>query len=249
MSALLWRTFTELAWRPTGWVMAGVFCLIGGVAWMVLITGYVELSAQTVESPWAASGLTLQDHLLSPYFNFLALLLLFFGPALSMRSFAGEARGGTLELLLASPLTAGELVVAKVGGMALFVLMLVLLSAWPVALLFTVSEADPALVAGGLLGVFLIGCAIVSLGVVISAMTRHQAVAFVGTVAVAFGLYLLAGMGDFGVPDWIRALAPNMHVVGLQSGVLRLSDLVYFAVWFCVTAFAAAQRLEFRRRG
>ncbi len=85
-------------------------------------------------------------------------------PAISMRSFAEEARLGTLEVLLTSPLSAFELVLGKFLAAVGVLLVLGL----PMLVLFAVAEGygdpDPGEFASGLLGLLLAGSTLLALG-------------------------------------------------------------------------------------
>src|SRR5256884_5412381 len=57
---------------------------------------------------------------LRPMFDFLPWVLLFLVPAVTMRALAEDARSGTLEVVLAQPISELELLLGKDVGQALF---------------------------------------------------------------------------------------------------------------------------------
>src|SRR5580704_9043989 len=68
-----------------------------------------------------------------PLFQWMPLLLIFLVAALTMRAWAEERRGGTLELLLTSPTAPTELVIGKfLGCLGLVLLALILTLALPI---------------------------------------------------------------------------------------------------------------------
>src|SRR5204863_3869996 len=114
----------------------------------------------------------------------IAVFAFFFIFLLSTVSFLRERTSGTLERLLATPLTRGELVVGYLGGFAVFALLQAL-----VILAFTVFVLKVQY-RGNLATIFLVEAVLVvgavSLGLAISAFARNelQAVQFVPIVLV-----------------------------------------------------------------
>ena len=146
--------------------------------------------------------------------------MMIIAPAVSMRSFAEEARLGTLEVLLTSPLSAMELVLGKL--LAAIAVLGVL--AIPVLVLAGVSEVygdpDPGELATGLLGLLLLGTTLISMGILVSTRTSSQVVAYLVTFFVWFILILLAK----GLPAILPELLPATFI---SSGrTLAWMDLV-----------------------
>ncbi len=125
-------------------------------------------------------------------------------PAVSMRSFAEEARLGTLEILLTSPSSAFELVLGKLQASMAVLGVLGL----PILILAGVAEAygdpDPGELASGLLGLLLLGTTLVSLGILVSTRTSSQVVAYL----VTFFLWFLFVMIAKGAPAVLPELLP-----------------------------------------
>ncbi|MAD77936.1 MAG: hypothetical protein CMJ51_01020 [Planctomycetaceae bacterium] len=134
--------------------------------------------------------------------------MMIIAPAVSMRSFAEEARLGTLEVLLTSPLSALELVAGKLLA-AIAVLGVLGL---PILVLAGVSEAygdpDPGELATGLLGLLLLGTTLVSMGILVSTRTSSQVVAYLVTFFAWFILILLAK----GLPAILPELLPATFI-------------------------------------
>lgn len=154
-------------------------------------------------------------------------------PAISMRSFAEEARLGTLEVLLTSPLSALELVLGKfLAGVGVLLVLGI-----PILVLFGVAEIygdpDPGELASGLLGLLLAGGTLIALGLVVSTRTSSQVVAYLVTFFVFFAVVLVAK----GVPVLIEflpagLLAPEQTLAWIEwaSGLDPLLRLDEFAI-------------------
>lgn len=245
--AIAMRELGALLGSIVGWLVITAFTFINGVAFAVLTVGYVETSHQAIEQPWLDIQLTFADYLLGPLFNFQILILLFLIPGVTMRLFSEELRQRTLELLMTAPLSIVEIVAGKFVGAMAFVTLLLLFSAWPAPFLMAWTEIDPFLFVGGFGAVWLVSACVVGLGMAFSASTPHQTVAFVTTVGVAFGLYLMSAMADIDPTGILEVVSPASHVSDLQQGLLRMSDMVFFGVWITVCLLFTQQRLAMRR--
>jgi len=124
------------------------------------------------------------------------LPLLMLPPALTMRSFAEERRSGTIDALLSAPVASPGVVVAKwCAAFATFII------AWIPTLLYIVilgraGEVDWRVVGCSYLGVLLIGASFLSIGVLMSSISKSQFVAVLLSSAVTIGLFIF-GIGEF----------------------------------------------------
>ncbi len=170
---------------------------------------------------------------LSPFFLFHPWLYLVFLPAIAMRLWADEARGGTLELLMSLPAPAWALVVGK------------FLAAWTVAgatLLLTVpmwlsvnwlGAPDNAAIGLGYLMSFLMAGAYLAIACALSAAAGNQVVAFVMSVAVGFlftaaGLPVVGGALGPAMADALASFSLLSHFEAAQRGVLELRSLIFY---------------------
>jgi len=102
-------------------------------------------------------------------------------PVLTMRLLAEEARQKTDQLLFTSPISLTKIVLGKYLG-AVSVLFLTLVISWvyPI-ILSTMGSVNWPEVIGGYIGFFLLGSALISVGLFISSTTENQVIAAVVT--------------------------------------------------------------------
>ena len=106
-----------------------------------------------------------------------AVIILFVMPMITMRTYSEEKRSGTIELLLTSPLTDVEIILGKfLGAMGLFAAML-LVTMVDIAILFRLGNPEWRPLAAGYLGLLLMGGCFISVGLLISSLTKNQIVA------------------------------------------------------------------------
>lgn len=158
---------------------------------------------------------------LLPFFAFHPWLYLFLMPALAMRLWAEERKGGSLELLLTLPIRLRDAVLGKFLAAWLFAGLALLLT-FP--LWFTVNwlgEPDNGAILAAYLGSWLLAGAYLAIGSCLSATTSNQVIAFVLTVVVCFLLVIT------GFPVVLAAFhgwAPGL----LVAAVANLSFLTHF---------------------
>ena len=162
-----------------------------------------------------------------------AVMMLLIVPVLTMRLFAEERRQGTLEVLLTSPVREIEVVLAKfLATMAVIVVMLAVTLAYPLVLEIYGSP-DWGPVYSGYLGLLLLGSALVSMGLTISALTSNQIIAAVVSLGIFLLFWMLNTIGSVLPSPWdnvVRNTALQSHIVPFATGAMYLSDFGYFAV-------------------
>jgi ABC-2 type transport system permease protein len=175
-----------------------------------------------------------------------SLLLLLIVPVITMRLFAEERRSGTLELLLTSPVREIEVVLAKfLASMLVIVTMLLLTLAYPITL-HIFGNPDWGPVYSGYLGLLLLGGALTSLGLAISALTANQIVAAVVSLGLFLLLWMLDTLGSL-LPDPFDIFVINLslpaHFTPIATGALYLSDFGFFFTLILLGLLLSARAL------
>jgi ABC-2 type transport system permease protein len=106
-----------------------------------------------------------------------AVVILFVMPMITMRTYSEEKRSGTIELLLTSPVTDWQIILGKfLGAMGLYAAML-LVTLLYMAILFVYGNPEWKPMAAGYLGLLLMGGCFISVGLLVSSLTKNQIVA------------------------------------------------------------------------
>ena len=239
MLTILQKEFNAFLNSPVAYVVLGVFLIATGLfVWVfpdssVLDYGYADLQTLFNLAPW---------------------IFLFLIPALTMRTFAEEKKAGTIELLLTRPLTDGQII----GGKYLACLLLALLALVPTLLYYysvyklgsPEGNIDSAATVGSYLGLALLAAVFAAIGILASALTRDQIIAFlvavVGCFLVYSGFDSLASVLQGSSAYYVSQLGIAAHYRDLSKGLVDSRDLIYF---FSVVAVALqATRLALRSR-
>lgn len=173
-----------------------------------------------------------------PTFNLTSFLLLFLIPVLTMQTFAGERRAGTLRLWYSAPIGLPTLVIGKfLGVMSLLAVVWALNALMPLTLLWG-TELDLGTCASGLAGLALLMAAGSALGVWYSALTAQPPVAAIATFGTLLGLWMIDWASQLDRATGLLAqLSLLAHFQRLTRGLVDTFDIAYFVV---ITAGALA---------
>ena len=168
-----------------------------------------------------------------PLFEWMPILLIFLGSALTMRMWSEERRTGTLEHVLTQPVPLWCFVVGKFQAcVTLLVLALLVTIPLPITVAL-LGSLDWGPVLAGYLATLLLGAAYISVGLFVSARSDNPIVSLIGAVAVCSLLYLLGStaitsfVGNV-AGEWLRALGSGARFESITRGVIDLRDLVYY---------------------
>lgn len=222
MIQVLSKEFNSFLNSLIAYVVIGVFLTaIGLLMWVFPETSVLDYGYADMETLFS----------LGPY------VFIFLIPAITMRSFAEEAKGGTLEFLLTKPLSDWDIILGKF--LASF--FLVMLSLFPTVIYYfsvytlgnPVGNIDTPGVIGSYIGLVLLGAVFCAIGIFSSSITHNQIVSF---IVAAFLCYLLfAGFESFSLLNvwsehslFIRELGLAYHYDALSKGLIDSRNLVYF---------------------
>lgn len=215
--AVMKRNFIAYFTNPTGYVFLCLFVLL------------TSLAAFWTES-FFNSNLANLDQLNL----YIPSILLLFIPAISMSIWSEERRQGTDELLLTMPAGDFDVVIGKyLAAVAIFTVSLLFSQICNYIVLLSLGDPDTGLVLGNYLGYWLVGLAMLSVGMVASFLTSNLTVGFV--LGVLFNAPLVAaGWSEvFLKEEWAAVLQPWSIAAQLrdfEAGVISGASIIYFVL-------------------
>jgi ABC-2 type transport system permease protein len=160
-----------------------------------------------------------------------AVQLILLVPLITMRQFAEERRSGTLELLLTSPIREIDIVVAKFIASMVVVLAMTSLTLIYATVLAVYGQPDWGPIYSGYLGLVLFGAALLSIGLMLSALTANQIVAAVvslGLFGLLWAIDTLASLLPQPFENWLLGLSLLAHFTPFAVGAMYVSDFGFF---------------------
>lgn len=191
--------------------------------------------------------------LFQPIFPIAGFLLVALVPILAMRTFAEEARTGSLDLLLSVPVRARHLAVGKWIATALSAVVAIAPLGVALGLVNAWGDPDPGPAVSGLIGLLLFCLALSAIGIAASSVTSSQPVA----ALLAFFLGLLLWFSHVGSESWggggvLAHFSLSERLRAFSSGVIDSTDAGLLVV-LCLAGLLAAgiplSRRTAERRG
>ncbi len=240
---------------PVAYIVVCVFLVLSGV-FFNYFTGQVIRYAfdAGMESMQTGGGFNIDvpSMVLRGFLSLLGTIVLFLTPLLTMGVYSEERKRGTMELLMTSPITDAEIVLGKF--LASFSLLIIMLLPTVFYVIYMFAHSDPAppwrIIAGGYLGVLLLGGMLLALGSFLSSLTENQIISAVLIFGVSLLLWLL---GAF-VQDSTSALAQSLQYAAVLQhynlfiqGIIDTTGLVFFGSWIFFGIFLTMRAVESMR--
>jgi ABC-2 type transport system permease protein len=250
---------------PTAYAVFGGMTFIAGMMFLAALGYFQSLTLQfmTFQQSQMLEHLNLTDMVVYPLFRNVGVIFLFMAPFLSMRLVAEEKRNRTFELLMTAPLRPWEIMFGKyLAALGLMLVAVLLLSLFPIIVtLFgssgtLISAADDhgplewSTVLSGLLGLFLVGGAMMAVGMFVSSVTENVVVAALVTFVILLVLWILnwqAGRMEGAGRAILDYISMPGHLDAFAKGAPALKDLVYFLTFMILGPFFTERAIEAQR--
>lgn len=216
--------FRRMFLSPLAWIVLALVQFVLALLFYMLLSQYLQEPAL-----YAGRGLT--EVVVAGFYQSSGFILLLITPFITMRLLSEELRSGTIKLLLSSPLSVTGLVLGKYLGCLLFMLCLLLLTSLMPASLMLGTRLDVGQFAAAILGAALLVSCFSAIGLFVSSLFRHPAVAAIATFALALILWTshIAGMGnDNTVASVFSYLSMLVHYNPFTLGIFNAVDFIYF---------------------
>lgn len=222
------KEFRSYLTSPMAYIITGIFLVLTGVLF----------------------GLSSYTYSTTSLLGFLqngSLVLLLLAAVLTMRLLAEERKMGTLELLLSAPVRDSEVIIGKfLGSLGILTVMLLLTLYYPI-LLASFGDPDVGPIVTGYLGLFLLGCVALAVGIFASSLTSNQVVAAVVAGGILFALWFVGTLASFlpsSVGDVLKYISISNYFPDFVRGTIDTRGVVYYLSLTVLFLFLAVRSLE-----
>ncbi|MGC4037502.1 MAG: gliding motility-associated ABC transporter permease subunit GldF [Chitinophagaceae bacterium] len=205
----------------TGYIAIVVFLMVNGLVLFVFENNILDFGYATLDR----------------FFQLAPWILLLLIPAITMRSFSDEFKGGTYEILQTRPLTCWQIITGKYMG-ALIVVIIALLPtliyAFSIQNLASGEGIDWGATIGSYIGLFFLAAVFTAIGICTSSFTNNAVVAFIvsliGCSLIYYGFSAISRLPALnnGADYYVEMVGINFHYQSISRGVIDTRDLVYF---------------------
>ncbi|PYR03467.1 MAG: ABC transporter [Acidobacteria bacterium] len=234
---------------PIAYIVIGLWALLYGYFFVAILGFFVRQSMQMMQMQ-GPQAMNVNQQLIRPLLQNVTILVLFLMPMVTMRTYAEEKRSGTIELLLTSPVTDFQIIMGKfLGAVALYVIMLAV-TLVHLALLFIYGNPEWKPIFTAYIGLLLLGSCFISLGLLISSLTKNQIVAGMVTFAVFLMLWIITWIGSFSGPTvdkLTQYLSIIDHFDDFGKGVLDTTHVIYYLSFITFGLFLTAKSVDSER--
>jgi len=248
--ALVRKEFKAYFTSPIAYVVLAVFLVLSGYFFFGLTAAF-NIQSMHYSRYQGAQGteLNVNEMVIRPLFYNMSIILLLMIPMFTMRMYAEEKKGGTLELLLTSPLTHTQLILGKFfSGLAVYLLMMGLTGILP-GILFIFGTPDPGPILAGYVGILLMGAAYISVGCMASSLTENQIIAAVITFGILLFLWVIGWAKHFLGPELGNVLAYLSiieHFNDFAKGIIDSKHVIYYLSFIFFNLFLTRESIDLK---
>jgi len=226
------------------------FILYAVVTIFLVLSGYFFFTAVIRFDTFLINErISIQEGLFRQFFLDMVHVICLTIPLLTMRLFAEENRTGTIELLLTYPVKDMEIILAKyVACLIVFSIMLALTGVY-IFFIVDIWKIEVKAVLAGYLGLFLLGCAFVSVGILVSSFTKDQITAAMVTFGVCLfflSIAFNAGWAGFTGQKILTHLSFLEQTNKFAKGIIETASIAHFIIFTISFIFFTRESLRSR---
>lgn len=233
MSAIFRREFKAFFTNPIGYVVMAV---------MFSVSGYFFFAFNMLSGSADLRGV----------FSSLFTIVLLAIPFLTMRLFSEEKRQKTDQALLTAPTSLTGIVIGKFFAALLLYTICISITLVFAVIIALQTTPDWLVIIGNYLGLLLVGGLVISVGLLISALTESQIIAALGTLAVSLLMMSVDMLSAiFGSITWVtkvtQFLSISMRYNDFTTGLIQYDNVIFFLTAQALFIFLTVRVLDSKR--
>ena len=232
MSAIFKREFKAYFTSPIGWVFLGAFFVFSGIYFYV---GVLLMQSTQVES------------VIISMFSIVMFLI----PIITMRLFSEDKRQKTDQALLTAPINLLPMIMGKLlAAFAIYALAFSITFVYAI-IISCYGEVSWSLYFSNLLGILLLGAAMIPIGGLISSLTENQVVSAIGSFLIMLVLSFVDTLATLVPYEWLQKVILGVSVYNRYNdfalGQLDYADMIFFLSVGAVFVFLTVRVFEKKR--
>ena len=250
--AVMKRELKSYFYSPVAYALTGVFTALTGYFFYsgMVFYGMASFEMSRMEQFAGPQELNVNEFILRPLFENMAVILLLISPLITMRIFSEEKKSGSIEMLFTWPIRDIELTLGKYFAALLMLASLLAPTLIYLGFIGYHAAINWGVVFSGYLGLLLLGSAFISLGVFVSTLTENQII----SSAISFGSLLMFWVIAWSVGESTGPLAETLKYLSIlerldtfAKGVVDTKDIVYYLSFIFVFIFLTLRSLESKK--
>lgn len=233
MGAIFKRDFKSYFTSPVGYLFIAIMMFFEGWSFATL---------------YSKNSTDISVIFLSQY-----MFVFFLIPFLTMRTMSEDRRQKVDQALITSPVSLYGIVFGKFfATFAIFMISYSITLVFQVILAFQPDAVVNWLIySGNVLGIALMGGALIALGIFVSSLTENQLVAAVCSFAATYLIYSLDSLAGIINISWVTSIVNAISFVGryttFTEGIIDYSNIVFFVGFAAIFIFLTVRILDKRR--
>lgn len=232
MLAILKREISSYFTSAVGYVVLTIFYFFAGVFFYNYCLVY-----QSAELTYV-------------FYN-LFLIILFTIPILTMKLFSEDKKHKSDQAYLTAPVSIPSIVFGKfLSALIVLIIALAIFILFSLVISFFTTPTW-SIIFCNMLGILLLGSALISIGMFISSLTESQAIAAMLGMFVGLIIYILNSIASMIKIDWISNIIYSLSFMtryyNFTYGMISLADIVFFLTVTGVFIYLTTRVLEKRR--
>lgn len=217
------------------------------------IVGYIFIAVLYLFSGiffWATS-LFSDSASLNGVFANLLMITVFLMPILTMRLISEEKRAKTDQALFTAPISSWSIVLGKYfSALAVYTVGIGITLVYGIIIAYY-TVPNWIEIIGNFVGLFLMGAALIAVGIFLSSLTESQVVSAISSYAVSLLILLMDGLAGFftdkTLHEIISYLSFSKHYKSFTLGLINIADIVFFLSVCLLFLFLTTRVLEKKR--
>ncbi len=232
MTAILKRELSSYFSSAIGYIVLAVFYLFAGIYFF-------------------SASLYRNSASLNNVFSNLFTVVAFLIPILTMRLISEDKKQKTDQALFTAPVRLSSIALGKYfAALILYVISISVTLLYAIVISFFVRPDWPV-VLGNFLGLFLLGAALIAIGMFLSSLTENQVIAAVSGFAVAIFVIMMDFISSIIPVQFISNILRNIsftaHYSDFTMGIFNLVDVFFFLSVSALFVFLTVRIFEKKR--